>query len=304
MPWSTAGTGNADDIYYSRAVHDAQLLYVLAKHFPARLGSSPPAALEAVSAAASGSQASSLSAAYTLLALDAFAKSAAAAVTYGIAEVDRDGKARPLTLPVSSMPKVSLSEAAAKVAFSQRGASMAYFAIDESGFDRALPAAEVSQGIEVFREFVDSAGAPLTRVAVGDEFFVRLRIRSTTRDREPQLAVVDLLPGGVEPVLEVQPQADSSEPGDDPAMARQRGAARALPVGLPEKSDWSPEHADVREDRLILYGQAEKTARSFVYRVRATNAGTFQAPPAFAEGLYNRAVVAFSRGATLEVVPK
>jgi uncharacterized protein YfaS (alpha-2-macroglobulin family) len=58
VPWSTAGTGNADDIYYNRAVHDAQLLYVLAKHFPARLGSSPPAALEAVSAAASGSQAS------------------------------------------------------------------------------------------------------------------------------------------------------------------------------------------------------------------------------------------------------
>jgi hypothetical protein len=304
VPWSTAGTGGADDIYYNRAVHDAQLLYVLAKHFPARLGSSPPAALEAISAAASGSQASSLSAAYTLLALDAFARSAAAAVTYGIAEVDRDGKARPVTLPANSMPKVSLSEAAAKVTFSQRGASMAYFAIDESGFDRALPSAEVSQGIEVFREFVDAAGATLTRVTVGDEFFVRLRIRSTTRDREPQLAVVDLLPGGVEPVLEVQPPADSSEPGDDPAMARQRGAARALPVGVPEKSDWSPEHADVREDRLILYGQAEKTARSFVYRVRATNAGTFQAPPAFAEGLYNRAVVAFSRGASLEVVPK
>jgi uncharacterized protein YfaS (alpha-2-macroglobulin family) len=38
--------------------------------------------------------------------------------------------------------------------------------------------------------------------------------------------------------------------------------------------------------------------------VRATNAGTFQVPPAFAEGMYNRTVLALSRGGTLEVVKK
>jgi uncharacterized protein YfaS (alpha-2-macroglobulin family) len=36
--------------------------------------------------------------------------------------------------------------------------------------------------------------------------------------------------------------------------------------------------------------------------VRATNVGTFQSPPAFVEGMYNRTVTATSRAATLEVV--
>jgi uncharacterized protein YfaS (alpha-2-macroglobulin family) len=80
------------------------------------------------------------------------------------------------------------------------------------------------------------------------------------------------------------------------------GAAGSLPVGLPDKSDWVPSHVDVREDRLIIYGDAGKNVGTFVYRVRANNAGTYQVPPAFAEGMYNRTVVGLSRAATLEVV--
>ena len=75
-----------------------------------------------------------------------------------------------------------------------------------------------------------------------------------------------------------------------------------MPIGLPGQSDWVPSHVDVREDRVILYGDAGKNAGTFVYRVRANNAGTYQVPPAFAEGMYNRAVAGLSRGATLEVV--
>jgi alpha-2-macroglobulin len=137
---------------------------------------------------------------------------------------------------------------------------------------------------------------------VGEEFLVRLRVRATTRDRQPQIAIVDLLPGGVEPVLELQAPADSSEPGLDPATTRQGGASASLPVGVPGKSDWVPSHVDVREDRLVIYGDAGKDAGTFVYRVRANNAGTYHVPPAFAEGMYNRTIVGLSRGATLEVV--
>jgi uncharacterized protein YfaS (alpha-2-macroglobulin family) len=137
---------------------------------------------------------------------------------------------------------------------------------------------------------------------VGQEFLVRLRVRATRRDRQPQIAVVDLLPGGVEPVLELQPPADTSTPAADPALMRRRGAGASLPIGVPGKSDWFPNHIDVREDRLVLYGDAAKDAGTFVYRVRATNAGVFQAPPAFAEGMYNRTVVGLSRAGKLEIV--
>jgi len=283
-------------------VHDAQLLYLLARHFPNRLGSAPPDALETISTAVSGNRVNSLSAAYTLLALDAFAKSAAATTTLAASEISKDGRERGLTLADGAIRKAVLSEAAAKVQFSRRGTAPAYFALTESGFDRNPPAAEKSEGVELVREFLDGKGNPVSRVAVGEEFLVRLRVRATTRERQPQIAIVDLLPTGVEPVLELQAPADSSTPGSDPAMQRQRGASASLPVGLPDKSDWVPSHVDVREDRLIIYGDAGKNAGTFVYRVRANSAGTYQVAPAFAEGMYNRAVVGLSRGAVLQVV--
>jgi uncharacterized protein YfaS (alpha-2-macroglobulin family) len=302
VPWAAAKRDFDEDIYYGGVVHDAQLLYLLAKHFPSVVSSAPPTALETMGKAVSGNGASSLSAAYTLLALDAFAKTSMATTTLGINELSKDGQARTLTLPPGAIPKVSISQTAARVEFSRRGTAPAYFVLAESGFDRTPAAAEVRQGIEILREFVDDKGAVLSRVTVGQEFFVRLRIRATDRDRHPQIAIVDVLPGGVEPVLELQAPASSSTPGEDPAMARQRGAARALPVGVPEKSDWAPSHIDVREDRLVLYGDALRAIGTFQYRVRANNAGTYQVPPAFAEGLYNRTIVALSKTATLEVI--
>jgi uncharacterized protein YfaS (alpha-2-macroglobulin family) len=302
VPWAPQKRDFGTEVYYDGVVHDAQLLYLLARHFPNRLEAAPPAALETMSAAVSGNRASSLSAAYTLLALDAFAKGAAASTTVGVSEIDKDGRERVLTSSDGAIRKADLSEAAAKAQFSRRGAARAYFALTESGFDRHPPTAEKTEGIEIVREFLDAKGKPVSRVAVGEESLVRLRVRAIGRDRQPQIAIVDLLPGGIEPVIELQPAANSSTPGADPALERQRGASAALPIGLPDKSDWVPTHTDVREDRVILYGDAERNAGTFVYRVRANNAGTYQVPPAFAEGMYNRAVTGLSRGATLEVV--
>ena len=302
VPWATVKHDFGDEMYYDPVVHDAQLLYLLARHFPTRLGSTPPAALETISSAVHANQLNSLSAAYTLLALDTFAKGAAATTTFGISEINKDGHERPLAPSDGAIRKVALSESAARVQFSRRGAASAYYALTESGFDRNPPAAERTEGVEIIREFLDAKGNPVSRVAVGDEFLVRIRVRATTRERQRQVAIVDLLPGGVEPVLELQPAANSSTPGADPAMQRGLGVNASLPIGLPGRSDWTPSHVDVREDRVILYGDAGTNAGTFVYRVRADSAGTYHVPPAFAEAMYNRAVFGLSRGATLEVV--
>ena len=112
----------------------------------------------------------------------------------------------------------------------------------------------------------------------------------------------DLLPGGTEPVLELHPTADSSVPAEDPAAARKQARYSALPIGLPGKSTWVPQYADVRDDRLVLYGDISKDAGTFVYRARATNAGVFQAPPAFAEGLYDPKTSGIGAAGRLEIV--
>ena len=208
-----------DEIYYGGVVHDAQLLYLLARHFPARLGRVPPAALQTLSASVSSGHVTSLSAAYTLLALDAYARTAPGSGTLGIAEVGQDAKPRPLTLPAGVIPRVPVPEAARSLVFTRTGTTLpAYYAVSESGFDRSPPAAEISQGLEIVREIVDAKGNGRGRVTVGEEFFVRLRLRTTSRERLEQVALVDLLPGGTEAVLEVQPTADSSQAGRDPAF--------------------------------------------------------------------------------------
>ncbi len=303
VPWSRVKHDFGEEIYYDSTVHDAQLLYLLARHFPARLAGVPPTVLEDVGSAVSDNRIDSLSAAWTLLALDSYAKVAGAEGKPGIAEVGSDGRERVLTLPPGAMPKADVSATAAKVRFSKEGVLAAYYSIDESGFDRALPPAAVNQGVEVIREFLDLDGNLVTKVTVGQEFLVRVRLRATSRERVAQVAVVDLLPGGTEAVLELRPTADSSTPGADPAAAPQSEApASGLPIGLPAKSNWTPQHIDVRDDRLVLYGDIGKTVGTFVYRVRATNAGVFQSPPAFAEGMYDRKVTGMSLAGKLEIV--
>jgi hypothetical protein len=266
VPWSQQKREGMDGVYYDPVVHDAQLLYVLARHFPERVNNVPPEVLEGIGKAISGNQVSSLSAAYTLLALDAYAKAAAPSVKLGIV---LGGQRQ------ASTSKVNVPAGNASVQFTREGSVPAYYSIDESGFDRNPPASEVSQGLEVIHEFLDLNGNVTTQVKVGEEFWVRLRVRTTNRDYLYQAAVVDLLPGGVEPTLD-----------------RQLGPG----------SDWAPTYIDKRDDRVVLYGDITKSAATYVYKVRATNEGTFQAPPAFAEGMYNRQITGMSQAGKLEIV--
>lgn len=65
---------------------------------------------------------------------------------------------------------------------------------------------------------------------------------------------------------------------------------------------WTPAHIDVRDDRVVLYGDVTRTAATFVYRISATNAGVFQSPPAFVEGMYDRSVNGVGLAGKLEIV--
>ena len=163
----------------------------------------------------------------------------------------------------------------ANVLFTRDGNLPAYYAINESGFDLKAPATDLNHGLEVIHEFVDEKGTVLTTVKEGQEFLVRLRIRAIGKDHVSQIAVVDLLPGGVEPTFDRETIAGSN---------------------------WTPQHIDFRDDRVILYGDVTKDVATYIYKVRATNTGIFQFPPAFAEGMYNRQITGISQASKLEIV--
>ena len=67
---------------------------------------------------------------------------------------------------------------------------------------------------------------------------------------------------------------------------------------------WRPDYADVREDRIVVYGSVGSDAQEFIYRIRATNSGTFVVPPAYGESMYEREVQGRSLSDKLTVEKK
>ena len=63
---------------------------------------------------------------------------------------------------------------------------------------------------------------------------------------------------------------------------------------LGDGGSWRPEFADVREDRVVLYGGLSKDLAEYQYRIRATNAGTFTVSPTYVESMYDRSLRARS----------
>ena len=59
-----------------------------------------------------------------------------------------------------------------------------------------------SQGLEVLRDYLDDDGKPVTTLVLGQEVTVRLRVRALGAPARGTVAIVDLLPGGFEAVLQ------------------------------------------------------------------------------------------------------
>jgi uncharacterized protein YfaS (alpha-2-macroglobulin family) len=301
--------------FYDGLVRDAQLLYVLARHFPDRLASLPPDAVDALTRPIAAGGFSTLSAALSILAFDAYAQAAGAGarqVDASVAELLRDGKERPVALPGGLFAKAAYGADARALRFTSTGPLPVYWQSVEAGFDAAPPAAEVKEKLEIFRELRGRDGKPIASVKLGEEVEVHLRLRSLA-GWHANVAVVDLLPGGFEPVLEEratteaasggegaegegsegagEPEEEPPASGRPPPMPATPAALGALPIGL-ESSTWHPEYADVREDRVVLYGTVGTEATEFVYRAKATNRGLYAVPPPFAESMYDRSVKA------------
>jgi hypothetical protein len=295
--------------FYDSLIHNAQLVYITARHFPERMKKLPPEALPTMVKSIQLGYYNTLSSSYAILALDTYASASvnSGAQNFSIAEVLKDGKLNPLSLPAGLMPRVNLSDAATKVQLGAEGDLTAYYLINQSGFDRALPTTEIKNGLEVVREYTDLAGKPVTQVKLGEEIEVKVKMRAL-KDPLYDVAIVDLLPGGFEVVAESRASAaalQTPREGEAPAEGEGEGeggeeARYKAPIGGP-KSTWNAEYVDIREDRVVLYGYVEKDAKIFVYRIKATNTGSFVVPPTFAESMYDRSIQARSLGGRIVV---
>lgn len=286
--------------YHDPLIRDAVTLYLLAKHFPERAKALPPSGLQNIVRSLQDGRYNTLSSAMTILGLDAYARQIGeiAKGKLGIAEVDKAGAAKPLGKDDGLLLHAEFSAAASALRVSNQAELNAWYSVNQTGFDREPPAQERKEGLEVIREFTNADGKVVSEVELGQEIQVRLKIRSTRADGVGDAAIVDLLPGGFEVVQEI-PAAPAPEDGES-GESTDTAAARPT-VGL-ASSTWMPDYADVRDDRVVIYGQATTDVREFVYRIKATNVGSFVVPPAYGESMYDRTVQAQSLGGRITVV--
>ena len=282
--------------YMDPLIRDSSVLYVLAKHFPDRAKNLSPRAMENISRPLENGWLNTLSSGMTLLALDAYAGNNAAAVDkLGIQEL-KGGTAKSIaTLQNKLLQMGSWSGSATGLRYTNASSLTAWSVTNQAGYDRDIPTTAIRNGIEVTRDYTRPDGKPLGDITIGDEIEVHVKIRATAGKGWGDIAIVDLLPGGFDPVLSQPPRpgADAVESGDAPAPA-----LRIL------GSTFNPIYTDIREDRVVLYGFALPLVEEYIYRIKAASSGRFTAPPAYAESMYDRRVQARAPGgAVLTVKP-
>jgi len=258
--YEPGGSTQQDSDFDTRLGRDAQYAYLLARHFPRRaegLREVVPALTEAVFEG----RFNTLSAAYTILALGEIHRSLAMRGVLEAPAITVHGPDGPVSATVAgrAFARAELPPAANRVTVQAANDSGVYYVASESGFDVELPHAALAEGIEVDRAYLNAEEQPVRRARIGEELTVRLRVRSTRQDVLTNVAVTDLLPGGLEIVTD---------------SVRGRGI----------------EYRDVREDRLVVYGAFDRAPREIRYRVKAMSPGDFVDPGAHAAAMYRRSV--------------
>lgn len=289
--------------YYDEAIASAWTVYLIAKHFPALRPQLGNETVQHMLEPIQHGQFNTLSSALTVLALDALATHDAARLPLPqLAFIADSGSPQAFGAAQGLVQRGAFPEQAKQLLVTAPpGQATTWFSVSQSGFDLQAPEATQNRGLEVTRDYLDDAGNPVQQVPLGGELTVRLRIRALDRSLRSNVAVVDLLPGGFETVLQNGlPPADSGS-GSDAQDEAESDAGEADPaadessplpgVALPGSSVLA-EHVDAREDRVVLYAQAREQVDEFRYRIKANNLGRYGIPPVFAESMYERGVYA------------
>lgn len=313
VPWRNGGKEaplpeEAGFAYYDHLGHDAELLSLMARHFPGLLAAIPEGLLPALGEQISKDQYHSLSAALLIRAFDLYGRGIAPRSGPLSAEAGlNDGTTEPLSL-TGRPPQAALPGTWDKVILRKDQAGLpSFYQLTEAGFDRKPPTGALNQGIEIVREYLDADGKPVDKVRVGEEVRVRLRLRATERDLFSPVAIVDLLPGGMEPVIQrpTEPEDEVVE-GEENNEDGDNGAGESAKVQVPPEAGqphgWEPFFVDTRDDRVVIYGLLSRDVVTHEYMVRAINAGRFRTPPPYAEGMYERGVQGRGEAGTLTIV--
>jgi uncharacterized protein YfaS (alpha-2-macroglobulin family) len=169
-----------------------------------------------------------------------------------------------------------------KITIKVEGTGDCYYYAESSGISTSqVP--EVDQGIVVRRDFLDRFGHRLDLKHVKQGDLVMARITVKVNQAMENVAIIDLLPTG----LEIE----------NPRLAS--GAK----IEWMSSELFTPNYMDIRDDRLMLFANFDDAGtKSFYYALRAVAKGTFTVPPVQAECMYEPDVYSIASSGQMQVV--
>jgi uncharacterized protein YfaS (alpha-2-macroglobulin family) len=217
-------------------------------------------------------------AAFSLLALGKLARKAGESEATATITADgrkiADFKGETLTL-------TSKDVAGKKIQIQAQGGSLYYF-WEMEGLNSTGIYPEEDSYLKVRREFYDRSGNRLNTTAFNqnDLIVVKISLQTTNGTTVPNVVVSDLIPAG----FEIENPRINSLPG----------------MAWTEKAT-TPQHTDIRDDRIHLFTTASPSISEFYYVVRAVTKGTFRMGPVSADAMYSGEYHSYNGGVEITV---
>lgn len=317
--------------YYDALLYDAHLMLLITKHFPERVKQIKSEDFQMIADMLTKGGYNTPSSAFMIMGLATYADVAGPVKAQNVILTETVGsEKKTIDIPQSLFPKMKFDLQASALNLQNEGPLGIFYGVTQAGFDAENPKEPIRKKLEIEREYTDKEGKVIQTAKVGDEIEVHIKLRTIDTADYANVAIVDLLPGGFDvvmskpaPAQSVQPSqsptneygegdegcedcgsedaGESDQPNEQVETSTNRGFSMWVsPIGS-EKSTFMPEYVDIREDRVVIYGDAMKDMKEFVYTIKATNVGTFVVPPAFSEDMYDRTVQARSMAGTFTV---
>ena len=178
-----------------------------------------------------------------------------------------------------------------KLTITSAGTGLCYYFWQLEGVKATGTAREYDVDIQVRRRYVNKDGMALDyrHVPHGELVIAEIEIQSKSDDIS-NIVIVDMLPAG----LEIENPRLESRQGSDWLEKRYEKQQRLY-----------PDYMDIRDDRLILFGDVYRNhPRVFYYALRAVSPGTFAVPSIKAEAMYNPVITSLASASSMTIEPR
>ncbi len=259
--------------FQSDMTMNAQYVYLLSKHFPNIEVEVDKNIMPLLQPVMSG-RLNTISSSYTILALSAYSQRNVKIFGNDDLEFVTIGTTN-IALPKSELKpfmKANIPNGTSKVGIVSK--TPLFYQLVQSGFDKNASTTPEANGIEVYREYLDSNGSEIKEFTQGQEVNVRVRVRSTDKPYISNVVLIDLLPGGFEIIRDSVPRT---------------------------AFNWSADYVDIREDRIVYYASFSDTMTELLYKVKVTASGKFVVPATSAQSMYDPTIHAHTGASLINV---